>query len=157
MQDFIIENYSAPVLRVDNLNLDPWLVRLVCPGDRYGLEFCLVHGESKKNLSHKLGNTPMVEFYSFKNPENDYDFVGSREDAKAAGAPGLGQFVSRYYLDTLDEVAEKKRGINLCGYIPAWQVDFVLVERVAKWAAELLELPPSKRPLYTENLDTYGQ
>jgi len=150
-------NYSSPVLRVDNLNGHPWLVRLVRPGDRYGAEFCLVHGEPKKNQPGKFRLIPMVEFYSYKKPAIDYDFTGSREEAEKSGAPELGQYVSRYYLDTFVEVAEKKLGLNLCGYVPDWQVDFALVERVAKWLDHLLELPPSRQPAYSENLDTYGQ
>src|SRR5690606_39865054 len=49
-------------------------------GDSYGLNGCLIHEE----------NDPMIEFYDTRyHLSNDWE--------------GLGQFVSRYYLSTLDE------------------------------------------------------
>lgn len=89
-----------------------YTVRLVRNGDHYGSNFCLVHDKED----------PLVEFYDAKNT-HDYDFVGSREDAKAAGAEVLGQYVSRYYLSTLLESAAVTPGINLCGHVPRWVID----------------------------------
>lgn len=148
-------NYSSPVLRVDNLNGAPWLVRLVFPGDRYGRHFCLTHGEPKNGRTSRFDSMPMVEFYDFNHPEFGRDFVGTPEEGEAAGAPLLGQFASSYYLETLNESSDRKHGIDLCGYAPTWKVDFVLVERVAKWANRLVELPKEARPAYLEELDTY--
>lgn len=88
-------------------------VRLVERGDQYGLNFCLTHD--------KL--LPMVEFYDTESKAECYDFVGDRLEAIAAGAPRLGQFVSRYYVETLMENIATTGGIYLHGGVPRWQID----------------------------------
>lgn len=89
-----------------------FLVRLVEKGDPYGHNFCKVHDRED----------PMVEFYDAANPHS-YDFVGSREDAVAAGAVCLGQFVSSYYASTLLENIAHTGGVDLCGHVPKWVID----------------------------------
>ena len=82
-------------------------VRLVRRGDRYGLDDCLVHDK----------DAALVEFWD-ATYENDSRF-----------SPGLGQFVSRYFLDTLtgkDGFGRDHRrgscGLDLCGHVAAWKV-----------------------------------
>ena len=70
-------------------------VRIVNPGDKYGLNFCLTHE----------GTKPMVEFYDSRYPHTQY-----------------GQFVSRYYLDTLLDGSTYPNGLCLHGGVPAWVV-----------------------------------
>lgn len=90
-----------------------FLVRLVEKGDHYGLDFRVTHGEDR----------PMVEFYDVDSRAECYDFVGTREEAIAAGAPRLGQFVSRYYVHTLLEDIATTGGICLAGHVPRWTID----------------------------------
>jgi hypothetical protein len=90
-----------------------YLVRLVEEGDPYGLNFCRTHTEHR----------PTVEFYDYDSKAPAYEFIGDREDAVAAGAPRLGQFVSRYYVFTLLESIATTNGINLCGHVPRWAID----------------------------------
>lgn len=71
-------------------------VRHVKPGDRYGRDLCLINKDND-----------LIEFY----------------DARFPHTP-LGQFVSRYNLDTLMEDGEKWRSQGLCldMDIPDWNV-----------------------------------
>ena len=88
-------------------------VRLVERGDHYGRNFCRVHAEDR----------PMVEFYDVDSTAESYDFVGTREEAIAAGAPRLGQFASSYYVHTLLENIATTGGSNLRGHVPRWTID----------------------------------
>ena len=96
-------------------------VRLVRKGDRYGLDNCLVHDK----------DDPLIEFWD-ATYEHDARFT-----------PGLGQFVSRYFLATLtgqDGFGGDRRGssgIDLCGHVAAWKVtgDNVAVSIAAAEAA----------------------
>lgn len=74
-------------------------VRVVFQGEKYGLDDKLTHREAD----------PLVEFY-------DYTYAGQ----KTFGPRG--QFVSRYYAQTL---AQHKLGLGLSldGGVPAWTVD----------------------------------
>ena len=74
-------------------------IHIVRKGDRFGLNKCLVHEDER-------GWGPMVEFYDLTYP----DTFGEE-----------GQFVSRYYTETLRK-GEGGVGLNLCGYQPAWRV-----------------------------------
>lgn len=149
-------DYSAPVLRVDNQNLHPWLVRYLRPGDRYGAEFCLVHGEPRRGWSEASRLKPILQFYDYRNPGFDRDFVGPRNAPGWDKAPLLGQFVANYYVQTLRERAP---GLGLClhGSIPAWCVDAILMDRVMQWVDMLERLPNDEQPRYTEMLDAFGQ
>jgi len=81
----------------------PFNVRLVCEGDRYGLNGTLIHSECL--------NGPMVEFY----------------DARYMNGDPAGQFVARYYLRTLlasqDKIEGELFGLCLDSAIEAWQID----------------------------------
>jgi hypothetical protein len=78
------------MITVSNFN-----IRIVNTGDRYGVNDCLTNTKP-----------PMVEFY-------DSRFIH--------GADGdRGQFVSRYYVDTLLE--RNTGGLCLDGGVPSWTV-----------------------------------
>lgn len=86
--------------------------RLIRTGDRYG-------------LADKLTNdgAAMVEFFD--------------AEADPAKFGPLGQFVSRYYVDTFNETAEDGRGIALEGSVPRWTITAANVAEVAAWLASL--------------------
>jgi hypothetical protein len=95
------------VARVVNDSGRAFNVRLVRKNDRYGLNDVLVHDKDE----------PLVEFWD-ATYERDPRFT-----------PGLGQFVTRYGLDTLTgrdgfghDHRRSPRGIALCGHVPAWTV-----------------------------------
>lgn len=67
-------------------------VRIVSRGDKYGLNFSLTHNE----------DMPLVEFYDSRYPHTEY-----------------GQFVSRYYLDT---IINHDEGLSLDAGVTAWTV-----------------------------------
>jgi hypothetical protein len=94
-------------------------VRLVERGDRHGRNFCKVHAEDR----------PIVEFYDLESTAESYDFVGTREEAIAAGAPRLGQFASSYYVFTLLETIATTGGICLAGHVPRWTIDGAAVRK----------------------------
>lgn len=76
-------------------------LRVVNQGDAYGRNGCLTHTEA----------APMVEFY-------DTTYAGEDPDTFTGH---LGQFVSRYDLDTLMST-DPSRGLALDSGIPAWTV-----------------------------------
>ena len=95
------------VARVVNDKGRAFNVRLVCKGSSYGLNDCLVHDKDE----------PMVEFY---------DATYERD---ARFDLGRGQFVTRYYLDTLEDHTRRvsyddrtRLGLDLCGHEPAWKI-----------------------------------
>ena len=84
-------------------------VRLVREGVTYGRDRCLTHAKED----------PLVEFY----------------DTKYAGKKGfdpLGQFVSRYYLSTL-QGRDHRLGLALHGREPAWSVPARAMTYVMQW------------------------
>jgi len=92
-------------------------VRLVRKGERYGLNDCLTHEKDQ----------PMVEFYD------------ASQDSAKFGARG--QFISRYYLDTLTGADRFSRGdvrdggrLCLHGAIPAWDLDGPAAAMAVNWA-----------------------
>jgi hypothetical protein len=90
---------SAVVARVTNDAGRTFNVRLVRQGDRYGLGDALTHDDAD----------PLVEFWDATH-EHDPRFT-----------PGLGQFVSRYYLRTLT-TRPPGQGLALVGHVAAWSV-----------------------------------
>jgi len=70
----------------------PWIVRLVTKGEKYGRQWCLTHDDDE----------PMIEFYMT-------DKGGRRVTRKTGG------FVSRYYLETLQERRQEMTGLCLYG------------------------------------------
>ena len=80
-------------------NGTPFNVRIIETGDNYGRNNCLTHDK----------DGAMVEFYDARYPEIEFGF-------------SLGQFVSRYYLHTLNK-ANQDKGIDLQGDVDAWTID----------------------------------
>lgn len=120
----------SPTFTFTAANGTPFLVRLVRQGDPYGAEMRLVHDETY----------PEVEFYDTRYPFA-YDFVGTKEEAIAAGAPVLGQFTAgRYYVHTLRETRAlhgRDTGLALNGSIAAWIVDPASMHAVHAWLDEV--------------------
>ena len=87
-----------------------FFIRVVMKGDRYGLKDCLTHTE----------DSPMIEFY-------DYTYAGDKDFGPR------GQFVTRYYAETLSGNVERKYGLDLCGHVNEWSVD----EKACKPVIEL--------------------
>ena len=111
-RDSLMEAEDSNVLRVENENGIPWTVRIVNPGDKYGRDHMVTHEKDK----------PLVEFY----------------DARHDHTEGLGQFVSRYYVDTLlgrDDYgsSNSRNGLNLQGDVPEWTVDAAAMNEVHDW------------------------
>jgi len=102
----------SKITTITRPNGDVYNVRLVEKGDHHGLNFGVVHDEDR----------PMVEFYDTDH-EHTYDFVGTKEEAIAAGARCLGQFVTYYYVETLMEDIETTTGLCLQGGVPKWCVE----------------------------------
>lgn len=75
------------------ITVDKFNVRIVNTGDKYGRDFCLTHTKDE----------PLVEFYDTRYPHTQF-----------------GQFVSRYYIDTLLE--RDTGGLCLDGGVPSWTV-----------------------------------
>lgn len=107
-----------------DLTTGKWRVHLVMPGGRYGIDDALTY-EPEDAVRHGSG-LPMVEFYD------------TSQDPVAF--PG-GQFVSRYYMDTLLGTDSLKLGVpirdmsalSLDGGISAWTVSGDDLKRVADW------------------------
>jgi hypothetical protein len=81
-----------------------FLTRIVQPGQSYGRDFCLTN-ESERTL---------VEFYDVEHASKN-----GTSDEK------LGQFVSRYYLETLMDSYKQlsENGLCLDGGIPKWSIN----------------------------------
>ena len=79
----------------------PFNVRIVFPGEMYG-----------KDNSIKNDGGPLVEFYDARHA---FD--------KAPNGRVLGQFISRYDLETMLDAAKEEIGISLDGGIPEWTIN----------------------------------
>lgn len=89
----------------------PFVVRVVRKADRYGLDNCLIHNEDE----------PLVEVYDARYAFTQY-----------------GQFVSRYYMNTILE-GNRNYGIDLYGGEPAWKIDAKNWNKVRVWLMMLKE------------------
>lgn len=88
-------------------------VRLVFEGDNYGLNMKLIWDNK----------TPAVEFY-----DASYDF-DKDTDGKV-----LGQFISRYYHDTIMEI-ENGRGLTLdLSEKNVWSIDSDSIDLIKSWS-----------------------
>jgi len=94
--------------------IGPWTVRLVFKGERYGRDGVMLNEQTM----------PMVEFYD-------------TEQDKATFGP-WGQFVTRYYLDTLLETRQKHPGYALALdlSLPRWTVSARHMALVEHWLQE---------------------
>lgn len=96
------------------------MARVLFQGDPYGLSFCLRHT-----------GKPVVEFYDVEHDHTRYS-LADHDDAVRAGAPMLGQFVSRYYIETLLE-GEQDRGLCLHGGVPKWNISAECMNEIRAW------------------------
>ncbi len=101
--------------------------RIVKPGDYYGFEYKLFNS----------GGGVYVEFYDIRYSE-DYDYIGSAEEARKAGAACLGQFLMRY---SATQILDRKRnvGMYLTGHSRDWFVDPTMMNEIKYWIREQLE------------------
>ena len=84
-------------------------VRIVNTGDKYGRKDCLTND-----------NEPLVEFYDSRYDQADW--------------MGRGQFVSRYYVDTIMR-GDYPGGLSLDGGIPEWTVSADEMRQVKQYLA----------------------
>lgn len=79
----------------------------------------VVDGKSKNFTTASLGDRTLVEFY-----DRRYTFTPD------------GQFVSRYYVDTM---LEHSGGLNLHGGVDSWSLDSVTFRQVRSWLQSLVD------------------
>jgi len=96
---------------VEKPNGKQFAAKLISKGDKYGLDNCLVWDK----------DIPGVEFY-------DVTYAGD-------GFNEVGQFVSRYYANT---ILEAEGGLCLDGEIAEWSIDANSMNRVRAWMHERL-------------------
>ncbi len=109
----------AKVITVFNEEISrEFSVRLVQQGDCYGQDMKLTWDET----------SPLVEFY-----DASYDFEKDDEGRT------LGQFVSRYYHDTIMEIDEGL-GLTLDLYEKdVWVIDADSIELIKKWSFDAIQ------------------
>jgi hypothetical protein len=107
------EPVDNSMLKIINDKGRAFNVRRVKEGDKYGLNDCLTHGPDK------LGD--LIEFYDASTVLKTH---GDR-----------GQFVTRYYVRTLqsDSAQLISRGLCLNGGVPVWTVDAGAMLAVIRW------------------------
>jgi len=96
----------------------PWRVKLLLPGDAYGRNDCLT------------ADRPLVEFW-------DREHAGEPYRDQSGAWPDDGQFVSRYWLETMLEHRRHGMGLDLMGYEPAWKISAADFDKVAAWLIPL--------------------
>lgn len=99
-----------------------FLVRILRAGDRYGLDDCLTWADGSPLSPSSDVDRPGVEFY-------DYTYANQ----KTFGPRG--QFVSRYYVDTIleDGYGILGRGLDLHGGVDVWKIDGAAMRIVRDW------------------------
>lgn len=111
---------GTPIATITNANGIAFTMRLVRKGDGYGRDLALIHDKDR----------PLVEFYDARH---------ACDPTKEKGGE-YGQFVSRYYAETLLS-GGADRGLNLEGSVPAWTIDApayrLALAIVEHWAATL--------------------
>lgn len=108
-------------------------VRILRQGEPYGLGDCLTHKERK----------PLVEFYDYRYRNDEWK---------------RGQFVSRYYAETILE-HDPNNALSLDGGIPAWTVTPASMREILAWLLQELqadELPKLSDKLAEANQSQYG-
>ena len=94
-------------------------VRIVRPGDGYGVDDKIIFEPGEGCDSHAERNEVLVEFY---------DMTYASDDVHNSAFGPRGQFVSRYYRSTLME--GRRGGLDLMGYEPVWKIDAGTMEQV---------------------------
>jgi hypothetical protein len=125
-----------------------WCVRIVFLGDNYGRDHCLTYGD-REDINRFVGqfermDNPLIEFYDMDSSVAKFLRESDDKQARYMGEE-YGQFVSRYYLDTLNKTDwSNSSGLNLDGGVDRWEVsgDFMshVMEVVNEAVEERLEL-----------------
>jgi len=104
-------------------------------------------GSSYPNLkSNEISSRNSLEFYDFR-----YKHTPD------------GQFISRYYLSTLNEGRDHRYGLDLMGGVDSWKIDAQTFNLVLVWANYLIKhaiLPvvhPEKRGLSNTQIDLIAE
>lgn len=95
------------------------VARIIVKGDKYGRGGCQTHGF----------DTPLIEFYDARYGKG---FVGEEWHEGPDGF--VGQFISRYYIETLINGQHEQHGLNLDGGIPDWSLTPETCAKVLSWA-----------------------
>lgn len=102
-----------------------WTIRIIEPGDQYGLDDCLTHGKdflgTTRDIDHEFYG-PMVEFFD---PDGKQTI--------------LGQFVSRYYITTLLDPKWKNCGLDLEGGSAKWSVPWEMMNDIRSYLKSFIE------------------
>lgn len=112
-----------------------WCVRIVFLGDNYGMDHCLTYGDDENAVFQRMDN-PLIEFYDMDSRAAQMMRETLDKRARYMGEE-YGQFVSRYYWDTLKKRGIREdsaltdwseRGLNLDGGVDRWTVssDFMV-------------------------------
>ncbi len=101
--------WPEKTLDIQNKNGRKFRAKIIRKGDQYGKDNCLTHD----------GDKPLVEFWDLTYQNNKF-------------GPD-GQFVSRYYVETILEVVN---GLCLQGDVPEWNIDAEPMTQVVKWVRE---------------------
>ena len=106
------------MLQITNSKDITFNVRIILKGDKYGIRHFLTHEEDK----------PLVEFFDAR-----YDVTEDENGKKM----GIGQFISRYYLKTLQE--REPAGLDLCGDVTAWEVSKKNMDKILEYAEKFMK------------------
>ena len=112
------EQKQRIVFDIPTKEITPFRIRVVMSGESYGKDDCLTHERSE----------PLVEFFDKRFPHTPN-----------------GQFVSRYYLET---VVKMSNGLNLDGGVDAWKVSKEGIDFVQEKLKELIPIEVEK---YTQH------
>ena len=111
------EQKQRIIFDIPTKEITPFRIRVVMSGENYGRDDCLTHE----------GSEPLVEFFDKRFPHTPN-----------------GQFVSRYYLETIMNISD---GLNLDGGVDAWKVS---KEGISFVQEKLKELIPTEVEKYTQ-------
>ena len=118
-----------------------WCVRIVFLGDNYGMDHCLTYGDDTKTKGHVFErmDNPLIEFYDMDSRAAQMMRETLDKRARYMGEE-YGQFVSRYYLDTLNETDwSDSSGLNLDGGVDRWEVSGEFMSHVMEVVNEAVE------------------
>lgn len=102
----------AKLMFVENQNGRQFAIRVIGKGDNYGRNRCLTLKEDNQ----------LIEFY----------------DVEGAGKEcfdELGQYIERYYIDTIMEI--DGYGLNLSADVETWGIEGNNIEKIQQWIKKL--------------------
>ena len=108
------EQKQRIIFDIPTKEITPFRIRVVMSGENYGRDDCLTHE----------GSEPLVEFFDKRFPHTPN-----------------GQFVSRYYLETVVKISD---GLNLDGGVDAWKVSKEGIDFVQEKLKELIPIEVEK-------------